>query len=60
MDYDLPITIGYQALEPAIDNGHKTVVKALVEGGIDISAAPLEDAGYGNELPPLVTAMMWS
>ncbi|KAL9591660.1 MAG: hypothetical protein Q9179_007499, partial [Wetmoreana sp. 5 TL-2023] len=55
---DMVIFLGYEAMERAIKKGHKEIVRALAEGGVDIkSVAP--DCTE-NDPPLIILAKMWA
>ncbi|KAL9630026.1 MAG: hypothetical protein Q9164_006616, partial [Protoblastenia rupestris] len=55
---EMVIFLGYEALEDAIMEGHKEIVQALAEAGVDVkSVAP--DCTE-NDPPPIILAKMWA
>ena len=58
MQDDMVIFIGYAALECAITKGHKEIVQALAEGGVDVKSVPPDRTD--DHPPPIILAKMWA
>ena len=55
---EMVVFLGYEALVHAIEHGHKEIVQALAEGGVDVkSVAPDRTE---NDPPPIILAKMWA
>ena len=55
---DMIIYLGYEALERAIKKGHKEIVRAFAEGGVDVQSVAPDCAE--NDPPPIILAKMWA
>ncbi|KAL8924375.1 MAG: hypothetical protein Q9172_002722 [Xanthocarpia lactea] len=58
MLFDMVIFVGYKALKRAIKKGHKEIIRALAEGGLDVN--PVAPDRTEVNPPPILLAKMWA